>query len=436
MNLSSAVIWEPDNDLQGTILQPFKKVHVLEKNFPLTFKFDTSPLNFIVENSATILKNCPNNTLQMEIFKSELGELNTLWNRKTEYKLQSGLQLVEKPIVLEELVLLQESYVNNCSLLSNIQSITIETNKKLDNLLDFTGKLNLDTLNYFINLDEIQRHATANIDYYGDQFMVPFRYELFGSEFWKHIQLHSQFEDNFVFIEIEIPFYSKRETELFAVMPKPLVWAGEPYLYNKPQQYAIVDFSKPILYTELEYQSYCMLSLDKTFCKWTTHMNNSCYEIIFAIEGKKYDSKCFTRIKKTNVVTQVGSEIHFTVFSPLRVLVTNHQYEYSTILTTSMKITTPMESNVSTSFYQFNPKNATTYGIFYEQKPMFGHFLQRLNGTEQLKFLGLLVLALAFVFAILLIKEFGQQFLLFIALRDEIVSAHLETQAGRRTAVV
>lgn len=127
---------------------------------------------------------------------------------------------MQKPTILKELELLQNSYMNNCSILKNINSMILETNKKLDHLTDSGGKLSLDTLNYFISLDEIQNRAMAYVDYYENQFISPFNHKLFNSEFWKHIRTHFLYEADNIFIEIEIPFYSNGEATLFALKPK------------------------------------------------------------------------------------------------------------------------------------------------------------------------------------------------------------------------
>lgn len=178
-----------------------------------------------------------------------------------------------------------------------------------------------------------------------------------------------------------------------------------------------------------------MMSLGKTFCKWNTHMDNTCYDVVFAIGGKRFDSKCFSRLELRNAITQVGQNLHFTVFTPLQIWIEHFQFEYSTILFHSTKVIAPIEANISTDFFNFNPKNLSTYQIFYESKPVFNNLFQHMNGKDQLKFFELLIITLSIIALMLLTKELGQRFLLFIAFRDEIIQNHMEHQPKKQTAV-
>lgn len=424
IGFSFAINWEPDNDLQGTILQPFRKAHVLDLIHPMTFKFDIRPLKFFEHNKQKISKHCPNETLEVELFNSALEDLNAEWMQYTYYKLNGAQEIVETPTVLKELKQMQDKYQTDCSLLRNINSLILEANNKLNAV----ARLNVNALDYFIDLGEFHRTAKTLIEYFGNKYTVPFNHHLFSIEFWKHIQIHFLYKDDYIFIEIDIPFYTGNVLDLFIVRPKPMIWTGQPYLYNISRQYAIVDRVQPILYSETELYTYCKLSLNTMFCKWDTNLKNTCFDVVFAINGRKFDSNCFKSIKTRNMITQIGQNVYFTIFTPLQVWVERFKFKYSTTLPYSMKIIPPIESNLSTNFFHYNTENSDIYDIFYETQPVFENFFLQMNGGDQLKFMGLLLLCLSIIALIIFSKELGQQFLLFIALKNEILEKALRKE--------
>lgn len=430
---SLAINWEPDNDLQGTILQPSRKVHLLDVTKSFIFKFDIRVLKFFEYNKQKILRDCPNDTIEIELFNSALKELNSDWMQNTHYKLKDGVELVQKPTVLKELQRLQDTFSSDCSSLKEIHSLILEVNNKLN----LAARLNIVALDYFIGINNIQREARWMVEYHGNKYAVPFNHHLFTSEFWKHVELNFLYKDNYIFIEVEIPFYTKKKLDLFVVRPKPLIWANQPYLYNISRQYAIVDTSQPILYSEEELNSYCKLMLDTTFCKWDANLQKTCYDVVFALNNKIYDSDCFTPMKRCNMITQIGKNIYFTIFTPLQVWVERFNFKYFTTLPSSMKIIPPIESNISTTFFHLNESRDDAYEIFFETQPAFNNFFTHINGKDQLKFFSLLTISLFLVVLIVLSKEIGQQFLLYIVLKDELLeNAIKEKRYQQKTSAV
>lgn len=426
VKFSIAIIWEPDNDQLGLIFQPIKKVHLLDTFDQLTFEFDVRSLSFF-SNKTYILSKCPNNTLDVELFHARYQRLDVNWTRFSNVKLKNGHLLIHKPTILKEIESLQSLFPNNCSLLRQINTLILEANVKLDKLI----KLDLDALDSFVSLHEIYHSAKYRIEHLAHRYAVPFNHDLFTSEFWKHVQTNFLFKDNSFFIEIEIPFYTQRELQLFLIRPKPMVWANQAYLYKHSNQYAIIDTTIPILYSQTEYETFCKSFLDKIFCKWDTKLQNTCYDVVFGINGKKYNSECFEPIKSRNSATQIGQEVYFTVFTPLQVWIERFEFKYSINLPHSMKAISPIESNLTTSFFHFNTKKQDIYATRFETEPVFKDFFTQMNYKDQLKFIAFLTLSLTLITIMLLTKELGQQFFLYICLKNELIKQTVQREQNR-----
>lgn len=212
------------------------------------------------------------------------------------------------------------------------------------------------------------------LNYYRDDFTTPYDEKMFNSEFWKYVRSNMQYENepysgHSISIEFNLPLFGLNPVDLFIVRPKPIIYLNKTYLYNTTLRYAVIDSKSPVLYSEDEYFQNCLRTEDKTqiFCEPVELNANACFNLVFNNGQQKFDPKCFMRLKKRNMITQLGKNIFFTVFTPINLWISKGSFGYPFRVVKSSKIIEEIDYNISSTLFSFNTNAEGKYEIFFEK---------------------------------------------------------------------
>lgn len=146
---------------------------------------------------------------------------------------------------------------------------------------------------------------------------------------------------------------------------KPVIWNNNAYLFNTTHRYAIVNSKQTVLYTEEEYRKNCFEALESVYCKTSLQEMNDCFNKII---HNKFERECFIRLKNQNMITQIGEELYFTVFSPFDIIINRNSVEQTVHINESSKIVEKIRYNITTPFFNFMTNKEDKYEIFYDNK--------------------------------------------------------------------
>lgn len=360
---------ESDNELQGLIFQPFEKIFIRSSNYFLKYSFNIAPIDFIDRNREALERVCPNNIPDFQHYDQTLLALNIVWN-ETKYETKGEETIFYESDKIKKLKNVTKTFRDDCYVLKQIVSDILDMHTHLNDIA--RGKW--EALQFFIPLSYIKHNVLMVLDYYKDDFTTPYDEKMFGSEFWKYVRSNMQYENNLytghsISIEFDLPLFNLTSVDLFIVRPKPIVYSNRTYLYNGSLQYAIIDLKSPVLYSKDEYFQNCLRTEDKAqiFCEPIVLRESTCFNLVFSNGRQEFNSKCFMRLKKRNMVTQLGKNIYFTIFSPVNLWISKGSFGYPFRVIETSKIIEDIDYNISSTFFSFNTNAEGKYEIFFEK---------------------------------------------------------------------
>lgn len=350
---------QPDNESEGLVFKPHTKIHVQSGTEYLTYKFDTSNLNFINNYKDNIIKKCPNKKIKLDIYAENLEQIMSDRPGRND-TLKSGHYIEILPIPLLNLQNMIKNFGgDNCETLDEIITQVEEIRANYDIL----GQ-ELHHIYYFIEKGRFQADVLSLTT--KDQTTIPFSRTIFFLEIEKYVTVNYRFANNSLTIEFELPVFDQRRTTLFAVYAKPVIHNGDAYLFNTTDmKYVVLDSRKTLTLSESEYTRNCRISGDSYFCKTENIKYVSCFfDIKLGISA--FITECFVKIKNQNMITQIGKSLYFTIFSPMDLHLIQNRARFTIPITYSSKIVDKITYNISTSFFSYFPCDNEKYEIFVD----------------------------------------------------------------------
>lgn len=358
-----------DNDLNGMILKSYQDVYVQAKSQTITYKFNVSALNYIIKNKNNIKSKCPGHVSELEIHDFQLQLLKADWNTEsyTNSSNESTIYFTPTPLMTLNSQI-QSLLYGNCEILENIISKTYEIHTELNKL----AISDLNSMDYFIHWAKFQSDVLIHTK--SDKFLAPYHPKLFYSEIWKYTHFKYSYNDEIVYLKFELPLFDQRRYEMFSLYAKPIIWKENAYMFNIPgtvsnETYIIPDTKQIIIMNKLQVSQNCHSTLNSVYC--TTHKikYNECHKVISRGKIKSFNENCFKRLNNKNMITQVGKNLYFTIFTPINIHISRNHLEYSVVMDHSFKITNKINYNVSTNFFLFYPEMNDIYQTYTEENP-------------------------------------------------------------------
>lgn len=350
---------QPDNESEGLVFKPYKKIHVQSGTEYLTCEFNISTLNFINDNMGDIIKKCPNKKMKLDIYSENINQ--NIPNRLVKNATSTPVRHIEilPPPLLSLQSMIKHFKNNNCETLDDIIAQIEEIRANCDIL----GQ-ELQRIYYFIEKGKFQADVLGLT--IKPQTTIPYGRTIFFLEIEKYVKTNYQFANNSITIEFELPVFDQRRTTLFAVYAKPVIYNGDAYLFNTTDMsYAVLDSQKTLTLSESEYTQNCHISGDSHFCKTENLKLISCFfDIQLGISA--FITECFTKIKNQNMITQIGKSLYFTIFSPMDLHLMQNKAQFTIPITYSSKIVDKIKYNISTSFFSYFPCDDEKYEIFVD----------------------------------------------------------------------
>lgn len=144
------------------------------------------------------------------------------------------------------------------------------------------------------------------------------------------------------------------------------------YFLKDIGEYVIFAEEKTMFYSLAEYEAAHFVSKGQDFCE-RMEFNSLCENEL--INSQAFSPKCLKRMNKTNVVTKIDLDLYFMVFKPLIIDVSCETNKFKIWLETHTKITNNIACSMNSSTFVYNPKNSSTYDIYFlEDENATWHF--------------------------------------------------------------
>lgn len=354
----------PAANSDGLVYKDHKSVFIQTDTRFITYKFNISSLNFVENNRELIEAQCPNSMTRLQVFDRANSDANSIYSLPNNYTVFNEQVAEFKPTAFLDLLSLIDHFLRgDCTLLENILQ-SINNLKKLFNRIAIQ-----DVESFFELLDRSRFQSDVLIVSKLSGYSTPFSPQLFFSEVWKYVQIRYKFSENIAFVEFEIPLFSVVHANLLAVYAKPFIHNGDAYKFNiSDARYAVIHTHGSIVYSEKTYQENCHSSLDIYFCLKPKEKQNSCYDKYIRSTIHAFSETCFLKLKNMNMITQIDKDLHFTIFSPLRIEVSQNDLRLTSTVTFSSYIAEQSEFNISTAFFFYDPQGPNKYETFYDEK--------------------------------------------------------------------
>lgn len=295
-----------------------------------------------------------------------MNDLNVTWNSTKSINLRNG---EIKTVWTSELDML-DGYTSailnkDCSFIPHITQSIIKINEHLNKLatLDFYA------IQHFIPSDVFKTDLQQMLKKYKGLYITPFTFlEWYTIGLWNYLNPSYHFDGQIIYLQFGIPLYLDRLETLFQVNPKPIIFNNNAYIFKTDTKYAILGRSEIIHFTETLYSEYCFSSFRAIFCKQIKKRSGECDILYIDKNIDQFHTECFTELPNNNMITQVGRDLYFTIFSPVNLIVTFHTLQYGLRVLESSKLIHQIDYKINASFFYFDSKNEPKYEIFIEKK--------------------------------------------------------------------
>lgn len=349
---------QPDLGLNGVVLQPFQKAHSQANSQFLSYNFNVSILRYINEHRDFIESVCPQ---KISILKHYDSSLKFKWNTPVQGE-NRGVSVSFFPNNLSKLNdKIKMLAMSNCDA---VEDIIIEIYKLNDKLNEMANS-NFASVSYFVPVEMIQDNIWYIIEQNREKSSIPLNKRAIIFEILRYATFRLYYKNDIISIELEIPFFKQQMSDLYTINVKPFIWGGNAYLFDTSDKYAMIDSNQILLYTEDEYQENCFKALEIVYCKTITQSKNNCFNKII---HNKFDKECLIRLKNQNLITQIGRELYFTVFSPFNIMINKNAVAHTLHINESSKIIENLKYNLSTPFFNFTSNGKERYEIFYQNR--------------------------------------------------------------------
>lgn len=354
----------PDFELDGLIFQQYKAVYAQIKTFHLQYKFDLKPLNFFYEQEKLIIKNCPHQIGIIQIHKYARESLHLNYGSKTNNQLHGNISIEFQHSEMNELEQLQKTFSNTtCNTLKDISDEILRLSKKYDDLT----QLDQASFYYIVSEEKLKNDVQTVLRSLGTNFMIPFNYyhRWFSINFWKYTESKRQFLNNTLYIEFDIPIFTKNAITIFEIFPKPIVYESNVYIFDTQMHY-FIPYLPFLIYTAENYTQFCHKELNSIFCLQNIHSKRECDNKYIEHNQKNHEfySECFRQLPHQNTITQIGKRIYFTIFSPIELMITQNGFNFPIRIYQSSKIIEQIDYTINATFFNFSPKDGEKYEIF------------------------------------------------------------------------
>lgn len=383
---------EPDSELNGIVYLPFKGIYNQIHTEYLTYKFNASLMSYITENRNVLEQTCPDNIMNLQLYDTTMQNMGTIWN-SSETIFDTNNTIKINPTIFVSLESKIRSFSKtNCGLIELINADLININTQLNKLADSK----LTSLHELISLERFQSDVMTLVYKNDKKYKVPFTQKLFTSEIGKYISYKYYFDSKMVYIQFEIPFFDITAYKLYQIYTKPIIWENSAYIFNTSIKYATIDSPWLTIFTESEYQRLCEPSIQSIYCKTPKTQSDHCFADIANRRTNNFKLDCFNKLKAQNMITQIGKQIYFTIFSPIELRITDHSLFYTTSISHTSKIIEKINYNITTSFFSFTPGGGDKYEIFYDNKQLNDNLFHKFNfrGRNELLFFTIVILLL------------------------------------------
>lgn len=162
--------------------------------------------------------------------------------------------------------------------------------------------------------------------------------------------------NNSVKISFEIAIFTKNKHDVYQIFSKPVMFQNSPYILRSNFSFLINGTRKMILFNNETFNEFCPWISESRFCQISKNSGGRGQPLVvshFFPRGVR--GKFFVRLPRQNIVTKIGDNFYFTVFSPFELHVICGNTNYSVRVTKSSKIENNTECALKTSFFEHQP---------------------------------------------------------------------------------
>lgn len=361
VNITIQINLLPDNDLTGIVFEPLNEIHAHSTTEYILYKIDTSELKFSRESISDLEKKCGKDNLRLFHYKLTLADLEQYWKINSRTKIPTKMFSEIKINSISKLLNETDNLFNiNCTQLE----VVADEIKIINNQLNKLSELDWNTIQQLIPIDYIKTDIEYQLAKYNDSLITPLISNAIFTTDWQFLNKKYHFIKDIIYFEFSLPLYNKKTKTIFNIHPKPLIWENEIYLYNTENKYALLDTKNKTFYNENSFMSNCIKFLNNYYCTRTSNEISRCDTYYFNPNTGKFHSECFTKLKQDNMITQIGKKLYFTTIYNMDITINQFGLEYSITITEPSKIMDKINYNIRTNFFNFSPKNESTYEIF------------------------------------------------------------------------
>lgn len=352
----------PVSETDGLVFVNHKMIFIQTSTRYVTYKFNLSNLNFIDNNRKKIDTLCPNSKTRLQIFDQAILKISPIFGHTNNYTIvKENVTDIKTTAFINLNSQIQQFLTGDCILLENILDSILSLKKT------FSSLANNHAESLFDVLDRSRFQSDVLIATKLSGYSTPFNHQLFFTEVWKYVKLHYNFKNDLAHVEFEIPLFSGDRMNLLAVFTKPMIHEGFAYIfYTSDARYAVITSHNATVFTERDYKESCHNSVGIYYCMRPVQTLNSCFNRFVHSNNLTFSNNCFIELENHNMITQIGRDIHFTIFSPLRVNIIQGNFVLTTVIPFSSYLSNQITYNISTPFFFYSPQLPEKYEIFYE----------------------------------------------------------------------
>lgn len=209
----------PDFELSGLVFQPYKSVYAQIKTFHFQYKFNVKPLRFFSDRGEIIIKDCPHQMGIIQIHKYAIESLQLKYDLATDVQLESNISIEFHNPQMHEL----EQLLSNvtCNAIKKISDEIIQLNRKYEEII----QLNQASFYDIISEETFKNDIKMAMKKMGTNYVLPFDYyRWFSINFWKYVEMKHKFENSTLYIEFDIPMFTKNAVTMFELFSKPIIY--------------------------------------------------------------------------------------------------------------------------------------------------------------------------------------------------------------------
>lgn len=344
------------------------QINLKEFNEFLYYTFDVSTVQYILSWKNNLRINCSEN------IDPEANDIT--WNAFIPEPELNDNRIKRVPINLSYINILNmniatiNSPINNSEECNTLREMS-DNLKKLNYELNKLSNLDITSINRIIDPIDMIRKISQIMRKHKNIFYFPFSliYNNF-EEILKYLNFKYYHKDGIITLSFQIPFYKKEI--LHHVLRKPMMINNMTYFLKDIGEYVIFAEEKTMFYSLAEYEAAHFVSKGQDFCE-RMEFNSLCENEL--INSQAFSPKCLKRMNKTNVVTKIDLDLYFMVFTPLIIDVSCETNKFKIRLETHTKITNNIACSMNSSTFVYDPKNSSTYDIYFlEDENSTWHF--------------------------------------------------------------